>query len=61
MAVHDRPGTPVGITDVRVDFDLDTDADEATTSKLIQLTERYCVIAQTLHTPPSVVMSVSQD
>lgn len=45
--------TPVGLTGVRLDFDLDTDADEATTARLLQLTERYCVIAQTLAAPPS--------
>lgn len=43
---------PVGLTGVRLEFALDTDADEATTAKLLDLTERYCVIAQTLHAPP---------
>lgn len=44
---------PVGITDVHLPFDLDTDADEATVQQLLEITERYCVIAQTLRTPPS--------
>ena len=44
---------PVGLTSVRLELDLDTDADEATTARLLALTERYCVIAQTLATPPS--------
>lgn len=45
--------TPVGLTNVRLELDLDTDADEATTAQLVTLTERYCVIAQTLASPPS--------
>jgi len=44
---------PVGMTDVTVHVDLDTDADPATVARLVELTERYCVIAQTLRTPPS--------
>lgn len=43
---------PVGLTDVAVTFRLDTDADEATQDKLVQLAERYCVVAQTLVSPP---------
>jgi uncharacterized OsmC-like protein len=43
---------PVGLSKVRLTFILDTDADAAQVDKLIQLTERYCVIYQTLqHTP----------
>lgn len=39
---------PVGLTDLRLFFDLDTDADPATLDRLVQLTERYCVVLQTL-------------
>jgi uncharacterized OsmC-like protein len=39
---------PVGFTAIRLRIDLDTDADDATINKLIALTERYCVIYQTL-------------
>lgn len=45
---------PVGLTDVRLVFDLDTDADDVVLARLVELTERYCVIAQTLAKPPSV-------
>ena len=41
----------VGLGDIDVVAELDTDADEATLAKLAQLTERYCVVAQTLATP----------
>ena len=44
---------PVGITDVTLEFELDTDADAEKVAKLIQLTERYCVIYQTLRNPPT--------
>ncbi|MFW3172728.1 OsmC family protein [Geodermatophilus sp. CPCC 206100] len=44
--------TPVGLGDIAVDAELDTDADDATLEKLGQLTERYCVVAQTLARPP---------
>jgi uncharacterized OsmC-like protein len=47
---------PVGLTDVTVDFRFDTDADAATADRLVQLAERYCVIAQTLAAPPQVVV-----
>lgn len=43
---------PVGFRSIRVAFDLDTDAEPATLAKLLELTERYCVVAQSLaHTP----------
>lgn len=44
--------TPVGLTDITLSFELDTDADAATRKRLIDLTERYCVIYQTLKNPP---------
>lgn len=40
--------TPVGITSIRLRFDVDCDSDEESIAKLISLTERYCVIYQTL-------------
>jgi uncharacterized OsmC-like protein len=43
---------PVGLGEITVDAELDTDADDATLAKLGQLTERYCVVAQTLARPP---------
>jgi uncharacterized OsmC-like protein len=43
---------PVGLGAIAVDAELDTDADDATLARLGQLTERYCVVAQTLAQPP---------
>jgi len=42
---------PVGMTDITLHVDLDSDADDATLDRLVALTERYCVIAQTLADP----------
>lgn len=39
---------PVGFKSIRLKFDLDTDADNERVNKLIKLTERYCVVLQTL-------------
>jgi uncharacterized OsmC-like protein len=41
----------VGLGDIDVVAELDTDADDATLAKLAQLTERYCVVAQSLSSP----------
>ena len=49
---------PVGFKTVRLAFELDTDADQASIDKLLQLTERYCVVFQTLKAPPQVTASV---
>lgn len=42
------PDAPVGFRDIRLSFDIDTDADAKTRRKLYDLTERYCVVFQTL-------------
>ena len=39
---------PVGLTGIRLKFQMESDADIATLDKLVSLTERYCVIYQTL-------------
>ena len=42
----------MGLGQIEIVADLDTDADEATLRKLAELTERYCVVARTLARPP---------
>ena len=42
----------VGLGDIEVTVELDTDADDAALAKLAELTERYCVVARTLARPP---------
>ena len=39
---------PVGFREIRLKFDLDSDASEEQLKKLLELTERYCVVMQTL-------------
>jgi uncharacterized OsmC-like protein len=46
--------TPVGFAAIRLSFDLDTDATAEQLATLIRLTERYCVVLQTLTTPPRI-------
>jgi uncharacterized OsmC-like protein len=48
---------PVGFQSIRLTFELDSDATEEQTGNLLRLTERYCVVFQTLKTPP--LMSVT--
>ena len=45
---------PVGITDVRLRFEIDSPASDEQLATLLKLTERYCVIFQTLRTPPRI-------
>lgn len=44
----------VGFTDIRLTFDLDTDASTDELATLQRLTERYCVVLQTITSPPRV-------
>ena len=46
--------TPVGLTAIRLSFDLETDASADELATLIRLTERYCVVLQTLTMPPEI-------
>ena len=43
---------PVGFGNIKLSFDLETDATEEQLATLLRLTERYCVIFQTLNKPP---------
>jgi uncharacterized OsmC-like protein len=49
---------PVGFCAIRLKFELDSDAPASQLEKLVELTERYCVVLQTLRDSPS--LSVSQ-
>jgi uncharacterized OsmC-like protein len=45
---------PVGFTAIRLRFELETDASTDQLATLQKLTERYCVVYQTLRTPPAI-------
>ena len=48
---------PVGFQAIRLNFALDTDASEEDLVTLLRLTERYCVVYQTLARPPTLSVS----
>jgi len=48
---------PVGFTAIRLNFDLDTDAPADQLAKLLTLTERYCVVYQTLRGQPAMAVT----
>ena len=50
---------PVGFQNIRLNITLDTDASEEQISTLIRLTERYCVVYQTLLRPPLITVRTS--
>jgi uncharacterized OsmC-like protein len=50
---------PVGFSEIRLSFELDTHADAEALAKLLELTERYCVVYQTLANGPVLTTSLS--
>jgi len=50
---------PVGFSSIRLAFDLDTEATAEQLQTLIRLTERYCVVYQTLARPPELTMTAT--
>src|SRR6476660_2501125 len=49
---------PVGFREIRLAFDLDSEAPQEKIDTLIKLTERYCVVFQTLNSPPKLDLKV---
>jgi len=47
---------PIGVQEISIVAELNTDADDATLVKLGELTERYCVVGQSLAKMPSIVV-----
>src|SRR5262244_454114 len=52
--------TPVGFAQIRLRFDLDTEAPQEKLDQLLKLTERYCVVYQTIKSGPPVDVSLSR-
>ena len=48
---------PVGFRGIRLRFELDCDASAEQKAKLIELTERYCVVLQTIRKAPAIAVS----
>ena len=51
---------PVGFSAIRLAFNLDTNAPQDKIDQLIKLTERYCVVFQTLNRKPELAVAVSR-
>jgi uncharacterized OsmC-like protein len=51
---------PVGFAQIRLRFDLDTDAPADKLDQLLKLTERYCVVYQTIRSGPPVAISLKR-
>ncbi|PSC05063.1 peroxiredoxin [Alsobacter soli] len=51
---------PVGFREIRLAFDLDTDAPQEKIDSLLKLTERYCVVFQTINNKPQLSVQVNR-
>jgi len=52
------PEAPVGFTDIRTNIAITADAPADRLERLVQRAERYCVVASTLRTPPSITTTI---
>lgn len=52
--------TPVGFAEIRLRFDVDTDAPQDKLDLLLKLTERYCVVYQTIKNGPRISVSMQR-
>ncbi|MET4807789.1 OsmC family protein [Limibacillus sp. MBR-115] len=50
--------TPVGFQDIRMTFAIDSDSPADKIENLVRLTERYCVVYQTLTNPPRITQEL---
>jgi uncharacterized OsmC-like protein len=51
---------PVGFREIRLAFDIDTDAPQEKIDSLLKLTERYCVVFQTINRKPELTVTVNR-
>jgi uncharacterized OsmC-like protein len=51
---------PVGFAQIRLCFDVDTDAPQDKLDQLLKLTERYCVVYQTIKSGPPVAVTMQR-
>jgi uncharacterized OsmC-like protein len=52
-------GAPVGFRAIRLKFEVDTDAPQDKIDTLLKLTERYCVVFQTINTKPQLDVTIA--
>jgi uncharacterized OsmC-like protein len=53
-------GVPVGFKDIRLRFDIDSDATKAQLDQLIELADRYCVILRTIRNRPKTTVMLNK-
>ncbi|RWK02122.1 MAG: OsmC family protein [Mesorhizobium sp.] len=53
-------GAPVGFREIRLKFSLDTDEPQKRIDSLLKLTERYCVVFQTINSKPALSVSAGR-
>ena len=51
---------PVGFAEIRLKFDVDTDEPQEKLDQLLKLTERYCVVYQTIKSGPPVAVTMTR-
>ena len=51
---------PVGFAQIRLSFEVDTDAPQEKLDQILKLTERYCVVYQTIRSGPAVEVSLNR-
>ena len=54
-----RQEAPVGFREIRLGFDIDGDLTDEQRATLVRLTERYCVVLQTIRSAPPVAVTVA--
>jgi uncharacterized OsmC-like protein len=53
-------GVPVGFKEIRLSFDIDSEASPDRLDQLLELTDRYCVIFQTIQSPPKTRVTLAK-
>ena len=53
-------GAPVGFKNIRLSFEVDTDAPQEKIDQLLKLTERYCVVFQSLNNKPELSATLTR-
>ncbi len=54
------PDVPVGFKEIRLAFDVDTDVNAAQLDQLAELTDKYCVVFQTIQSTPKTSVSIKR-
>ena len=49
---------PVGFKEIRLAFDIDADASQAALDQLVELTDKYCVVFQTIQSRPNTSVKI---